>query len=91
VAELVYELALAGRYAEAMTVNGLAFCAALEFPAAPAVDALPDARGVSLSGAGPSYVAVGGRAGLEAVRERWQEYEGETWLTTTQTTGARTT
>ncbi|MFB6218122.1 MAG: shikimate kinase [Halobacteriaceae archaeon] len=91
VAELVRELALSGRYAEAMTVNGLAFCAALGFPAEPAVEALPDARGVSLSGTGPSYVAVGDRADLEAVEQRWRENEGNTWLTTTQTTGARTT
>jgi shikimate kinase len=90
VAELVAELALSGRHTEAMTVNGLAFCAALEFPAAPAVEALPDAAGVSLSGTGPSYVAVGERSDLQAVRERWRDYEGDTWLTTTQTTGART-
>jgi shikimate kinase len=90
VADLVGELALAGRYTEAMTVNGLAFCAALGFPADPAVEALPDAAGVSLSGTGPSYVAVGDREDLEAVAERWRDYEGETWLTTTQTDGART-
>ncbi|MFB6105742.1 MAG: shikimate kinase [Halobacteriaceae archaeon] len=89
-ADLVGELALAGRYEEAMTVNGLAFCAALEFPTDPLVAALPDAAGVSLSGTGPSYTAVGERTALEAVRDRWERYEGRTWLTTTQTAGART-
>jgi len=90
VAELVADLALDGRYGEAMTVNGFAFCAALDFPADPMLDALPDARGVSLSGTGPSFVAVGERAALERVRDRWNEREGTTWLTTTRNDGGRT-
>jgi len=40
-ADLVADLALDGRYAEAMTVNGLAFSAALGFDADPAVAAMP--------------------------------------------------
>jgi len=40
-ADLVADLALDGRYAEAMTVNGLAFSAALGFDADPAVEAMP--------------------------------------------------
>ena len=90
VADLVRELALAGRYETAMTVNGFAFCAALDHPAGPAVDALPAADGVSLSGTGPSYVAVGDREALDDVNDIWSTYEGDTWLTTTQTQGART-
>ncbi len=89
-ADLVRELALAGRYGTAMTVNGFAFCGALERPAEPLVEALPDVEGVSLSGTGPSYVAVGERDNLEEVQERWDEREGTTWLTRTQTEGART-
>jgi shikimate kinase len=89
VADLVAELALDGRYGEAMTVNGLAFAAALGFPADPAVEAMPHADGVSLSGTGPSVVAVGDPDGLERVRDRWSQREGDTWLTTTRTDGAR--
>jgi shikimate kinase len=89
VAELVADLALDGRYAEAMTVNGLAFSAALGFPADPAVEAMAHADGVSLSGTGPSVVAVGDSEGLERVRDRWDELEGTTWQTTTRTDGAR--
>ena len=89
VADLVAELALDGRFGTAMTVNGLAFCAALDFPANPMVDAMDRATGVSLSGTGPSYTAVGTREALEAVAEQWAEYDGTTWLTTTQTEGAR--
>ncbi|AXG10020.1 shikimate kinase [Haloplanus rubicundus] len=88
-ADLVAELALDGRYGEAMTVNGLAFSAALGFPTDPAVEAMPHADGVSLSGTGPSVVAVGDRDGLERVRDHWNQREGDTWLTTTRTDGAR--
>ncbi len=90
-ADLVADLALDGRYGEAMTVNGLAFSAALGFPTDPAVEAMPHATGVSLSGTGPSVVAVGDRPALEAVRDRWDDREGTTRLTTTRNDGARLT
>jgi shikimate kinase len=90
VAELVADLALEGRYGEAMTVNGFAFCAALGFPADPMLDALPDARGVSLSGTGPSFVAVGEQDALERISDHWNQREGTTWLTTTRNDGGRT-
>ncbi|MFB6156966.1 MAG: shikimate kinase [Haloferacaceae archaeon] len=89
-ADLVADLALDGRYATAMTVNGLAFSAALGFPTEPAVEAMPHARGVSLSGTGPSVVAVGEASALARVRDRWDEREGRTLMTTTRTDGART-
>jgi shikimate kinase len=88
-ADLVADLALDGRYGEAMTVNGLAFSAALGFPTDPAVEAMPHADGVSLSGTGPSVVAVGDRDELDRVRDHWNQREGDTWLTTTRTDGAR--
>ncbi|OAQ54537.1 hypothetical protein HTG_03000 [Natrinema mahii] len=88
-ARLVEELALDGRYGEAMTVNGFAFAAALEFPTGPMLDALPDAAGVSLSGTGPSYVAVGERDALEAVQERWTDRDGRTRLLKTRTDGTQ--
>jgi len=88
-AELVEELALDARYGEAMTVNGFAYCSALGFDTEPMLAALPDVRGVSLSGTGPSYVAIGTREQMERTREAWRTYEGTTWLTTTQTAGAQ--
>ncbi|SEV81338.1 shikimate kinase [Natrinema salifodinae] len=90
-ADLVEELALDGRYGEAMTVNGFVFCGALGFPTGPMIDALPDVTGVSLSGTGPSYVAVGERETLETVRDRWDERDGTTRLLRTRTDGTRTT
>jgi len=88
VAELVADGALAGKFERAMTANGFAFCAALGFPTEPMLEALPDAAGVSLSGTGPSFTAVGDREALEAVRDRWRCRPGETLLTRTQTEGA---
>jgi len=89
-ADLVEDLALDGQYERAMTVNGLAFCAALQFDTEPLVEAMRQVDGVSLSGTGPSYTAVGPRPALEQVEEYWQQRDGRTWLTTTQTEGTHT-
>jgi len=91
-ADLVADLAVDGRYAEAMTVNGLAFSAALGFDADPAVEAMPHATGVSLSGTGPSVVAVADPsdpdADLDAVADAWSDRPGELLRTTTRNDGA---
>lgn len=89
-ADLVADLALDGAYEQAMTVNGLAFTAALGFSPEPIVEAMPHVAGVSLSGTGPSVTAVGNRDDLERVERLWEQREGTTWLTTTQTDGTRT-
>jgi shikimate kinase len=91
VADHVADLALDGHYGLAMTLNGFAFTAALDAPTAPMLDALPVADGVSLSGTGPSYVAVGAHDALDAVHDRWTDRDGSTWRTTTRDTGAHTT
>lgn len=95
-AELIEDLALTNRYAEAMTVNGLAFSAALGFDTAPAVEVMPYASGVSLSGTGPSVVAVADcnseskgesdEVDLAAVTRRWRNRGGTVWKTTTRAT-----
>lgn len=89
-AEFVADTALEGKYAEAMTVNGFGYCAALGYSAEPLIEALPDAMGVSLSGTGPSVTAIGPADAVGTVADRWNEREGTTWLTRTQTDGART-
>ncbi|MFC7019048.1 MULTISPECIES: shikimate kinase [Haloarcula] len=89
-ARLVEDLALDGDYQRAMTVNGLAFCAALGFETEPLVEAMSQVDGVSLSGTGPSFTAVGDRRALEQVREYWDRRDGHTLLTTTQTEGTQT-
>ena len=87
IADVASDLAMDGDHRGAMGVNGLAFCAALDYPTGPIVEALPDTA-ASLSGTGPSYTAVGDRETLESLREVWAEREGDTWRTTTQRTGA---
>jgi shikimate kinase len=87
VAEHVADLALDGRYGLAMTLNGLAFAAALEYPTTPMLEAMPRVEGVSLSGTGPSVVAIGERTALESVHEDWDRREGSTWLTYTRNDG----
>lgn len=91
-AELVADLALGGGYANAMTVNGLAFSAALGFSADPAVEAMPHVNGVSLSGTGPSVVAVAeptdSATDLDRVEALWDARPGVVRRTTTRTDGA---
>lgn len=87
-ADLVAELALDGRFGEAMTVNGLAYAAALDFDTNPAIEAMPHCHGVSLSGTGPSVVAVGEEPSLAPVRQLWAERNGTLIETTTRQTGA---
>lgn len=87
VADLVADLALSGEFERAMTVNGFAFCGALGFSAEPLVEGLAGAAGVSLSGTGPSFTAVGDRDALAGVRDVWAERGGRAWLTTTQSEG----
>ncbi|GAA0522313.1 shikimate kinase [Halorubrum aquaticum] len=93
-ADLVDDLAADGRYTEAMTVNGLAFSAALGFDTDPAVEAMPRASGVSLSGTGPSVVAVADAADpdadLDALAEPWGDRPGTLRRTTTRNDGAYT-
>ena len=91
-ADLVADLATDGRYAEAMTVNGLAFSAALGFDADPAIEAMSHATGVSLSGTGPSVVAVADPADpdtdLDRVADAWGDRPGTLRRTTTRNDGA---
>jgi shikimate kinase len=89
VADVVSDLALEGRFELAMTINGFAFCAALERPTEPMLEALPDAAGVSLSGTGPSFVALADEDVTDRVVDRWRDRPGEAWATTTRSEGAR--
>ncbi len=69
---IAYELALEERFEDAMTLNGFLYCAALNFDPEPMVKALEcGVQGVSLSGTGPSFVAL--------VDEEKGEKLGEVW------------
>ena len=90
VAESIADMALSGQYTEAMTLNGFAFCAALGHSTEPMLESLPKATGVSLSGTGPSFVAVGDRDSLTEVKSQWETRPGTTWLTTAENSGGQT-
>ena len=69
---IAYELALEERFEEAMTLNGFLYCAALNFDAEPMVKALEcGVNGVSLSGTGPSFVALIEAEKEASLREAW--------------------
>lgn len=71
---IAYELALEERFEDAMTLNGFLYCAALNFDPEPMVKALEcGVQGVSLSGTGPSFVALVDEEKRERLGEVWGE------------------
>ena len=83
-----FEMAQEGDYADAMTTNGLAYCAALRRDPSPAVDALAHAEGAGLSGTGPSFAAIGDRRQVSEVAKEWKELEGKVLELETDSQGA---
>jgi shikimate kinase len=77
VADVVFDLAMNGDYARAMTINGLAYCAALSLPVEPVLIALEaGARGASLSGTGPSYAAIIDEDLMDDLEGAWSSLGG---------------
>jgi shikimate kinase len=89
VVERAFEMAREGDYADAMTTNGFAYCAALRRDASPAVDALAHAEGAGLSGTGPSFAAIGDRRRVSEVAKEWKELEGTVLEPETDGQGAK--
>ncbi len=74
---LAYELALTDKFEDAMTLNGFLYCSALSFDPEPMLKALEcGVKGVSLSGTGPSFVALVNEESERRLREAWSELEG---------------
>ncbi|NOR77878.1 MAG: shikimate kinase [Methanophagales archaeon] len=77
---LAYELALTDKFEDAMTLNGFLYCSALSFDPEPMLKALEcGVKGVSLSGTGPSFVALVNKESERRLREAWSELEGD-WM-----------
>ncbi|MEL7671404.1 shikimate kinase [Methanobacterium sp.] len=75
--KLAFGQALKGDIYKALTLNGLLYCAALEFNPNIALDALSaGAIAAGLSGTGPSFVAVTDDKALDNVLDSWSSYEG---------------
>jgi len=71
---LAYELALADKFEDAMTLNGFLYCSALNFDPEPMLKALEcGVKGVSLSGTGPSFVALVNEENERRLRDAWSE------------------
>lgn len=78
VVDVAFELAMRGDYGRAMTLNGLAYCAALGLPTEPMLLALEaGAKGVSLSGTGPAYAAIIDEDKMEGLQAAWRPLGGK--------------
>lgn len=71
---MAYKLALEGKYEKAMTLNGFLYCNALGFSSEPLITALEiGIMGVTLSGTGPSYVALVNEKNKEELIKAWSK------------------
>ncbi|HEY3422893.1 MAG TPA: shikimate kinase, partial [Methanocellaceae archaeon] len=76
--------ALNGEYKKAMALNGFLYTAALGFSPEPMLAALElGVEGVSLSGTGPSFVALVDDEQLDILKEAWSGYPGRVIVTQT--------
>ncbi|MCE8423775.1 MAG: shikimate kinase, partial [Candidatus Methanoperedens sp.] len=76
--EMAYKEAVAGNYEKAMTLNGFLYCAALGFSTEPMMAALEvGIEGVSLSGTGPAYTALGAPELLDKLEPVWSRLGGK--------------
>jgi shikimate kinase len=71
--EIAYGLALESDYERAMTLNGFLYCGALGFDTEYLLRALEcGVKGVSLSGTGPSYVALVKDEQIKELKSAWE-------------------
>jgi shikimate kinase len=88
--ELAYNEAIDGNFEKAMTLNGFLYCAALGFSTEPMMAALETGiEGVSLSGTGPAYAALGSPELLDKLQPVWQRTGGKVIRTKVNNTGGR--
>lgn len=88
--ELAYEEAVAGDYEKAMTLNGFLYCAALGFSTEPMMAALEAGIvGVSLSGTGPAYAALGTPKLLDKLEPIWSRIGGKVIRTKVNNAGGK--
>ena len=89
--EIAFDFAMRGQYEKAMTLNGFLYTHALGFSAEPMLVALElGVRGVSLSGTGPSYVALASGEAADRLVKAWSAYPGRVIMTTVNDIGAYT-
>ncbi len=89
--DAAFDMAMRGEYRRAMTLNGFLYTAALGYSPEPMMAALElGVDAVSLSGTGPSYVALVDVDKLDELKAAWSSYPGKVMITKTNNTGAYT-
>jgi len=89
--DMAFEMAMEGEYEKAMTLNGFLYTAALGFSPEPMLAALElGIKGVSLSGTGPSYVALASLEEVDLLKAAWSAYPGKVLITETNNDAAFT-
>lgn len=87
--EMAFALAAQGEYRRAMALNGFLYCSALGFSPEPMMAALElGVEGVSLSGTGPSCVALASGTQAADLAAAWSAYPGRVIRTKTVNDGA---
>lgn len=72
--DIAYELSMQGEYKKAMTQNGFLYCSALGFDTEFLMRALElGVKGVTLSGTGPSYVALVNEQQAGELEDAWKD------------------
>ncbi len=75
--DIAFDLASNGAFEKAMVLNGVLYCNAFGFSTEPIMSALAaGARAATLSGTGPSYIALVDRASAQPVKKEWEQFEG---------------
>ncbi len=88
--ELAYNEAIVENFEKAMTLNGFLYCAALGFSTEPIMTALEiGIEGVSLSGTGPAYTALGSPELLDKLEPVWRRIGGKVIRTKVNNNGGR--
>jgi len=88
--EMAYKEAVVGNYEKAMTLNGFLYCAALGFSTEPMMAALElGIEGVSLSGTGPAYTALGSPELLDKLEPIWERIDANVIRTKVNNKGGK--
>jgi shikimate kinase len=88
--ELAFQEALKGNIYNAITLNGLLYCASLGFNPDIALDALDaGAKAAGLSGTGPSFVALARSENIDDIIDAWSSQPGQIILTEVDNVGTR--
>ncbi|MGZ8874995.1 MAG: shikimate kinase [Halobacteriota archaeon] len=89
--DIAFDLASNGAFEKAMVLNGVLYCNAFRFSTEPILSALAaGAKAATLSGTGPSYIALVDRVSAQRVKKEWEQLEGLIIETKTSNKGATT-